>query len=94
MYYRRLEIDEERDMQQETLKKPSEFGHVDWQMRNGKMVKVIRIASRYYFTKYEVQVQVFNEMCEAHLGCEGPISKRVQIMSAEDLPQVNPIYFK
>ena len=87
IYYRRTEIDKERDFNQETIKKPSELGYSDWQTRNGKMVRVIKIDRRYFYTKYMVKIQVFNDMCQEPL-CEGPISNETEIMSAEDLPQV------
>ena len=58
------------------------------------MVKVIKIDPRYYFTTYEVKVQVFNEMCEDPY-CSGPMSDPVSVYSAEDLPQVfDDVYFE
>ena len=51
---------------------------------------VIRIQRKYFFTTYEVKVQVFNDMCEEKSNCEGPISEPETIYSAEDLPQVAP----
>ena len=55
------------------------------------MVRVVKIDRRYFYTKYMVKIQVFNDMCqEPH--CEGPISDEVEIMSAEDLPQVINVY--
>ena len=72
---------------QETIKKPSELGYSDWQIKNGKQVKVIKIDPRYYFTTYEVKVQVFNDMCQEP-RCDGPMSDPVSVFSAEDLPQV------
>ena len=35
-------------------------------------------------------VQVFNDKCIDTEGCEGPMSEEVEILSAEDLPQVAP----
>ena len=87
MYYKRTKIDPDVDFVQETIKKPSELGYSDWQTKNGKMVKVIKIDPRYYFTTYEVKIQVFNQMCEEP-RCQGPISDPIEIYSAEDLPQV------
>ena len=87
VYYKRTKIDPDVDFVQETIKKPSELGYSDWQTKNGKMVKVIKIDARYYFTTYNVSIQVFNEMCEDPY-CAGPRSEQVEITSAEDLPQV------
>ena len=50
---------------------------------------VVRIQRKYFYTQYEVKVQVFNDMCE-HMECSGPTSLPVTIYSAEDLPQVAP----
>ena len=50
---------------------------------------VVRIQRKYFYTQYEVKVQVFNDMCD-HLQCSGPTSLPVTIYSAEDLPQVAP----
>ena len=50
---------------------------------------VVRIQRKYFYTQYEVKVQVFNDMCKhEHPPCNGPISEPVTIYSAEDLPQV------
>ena len=89
MYYKRTGVDPDIDFVQETIRKPNEIGYSDWQTneRNGKMVKVIKIDPRYYFTTYETKIQVFNQMCEEP-RCDGPISDPVTVFSAEDLPQV------
>ena len=87
VYYKRTGVDPDVDFVQETIKKPSELGYSDWETKNGKMVKVIKIDPRYYFTTYETKIQVFNEMCEEP-RCEGPMSDPVEVYSAEDLPQV------
>ena len=79
VYYRRIGIDPERDFQQKTLKKMSGKAHL----------YVVRINRKYYYTQYEVKVQVFNDMCQEP-DCEGPISDPVTIYSAEDMPQVAP----
>ena len=50
---------------------------------------VVRIQRKYFYTQYEVKVQVFNDMCD-HMQCSGPTSLPVTIYSAEDLPQVAP----
>ena len=50
---------------------------------------MVRIQRKYFYTKYEVKVQVFNDMCNEPI-CSGPISEPVTIYSAEDLPQVAP----
>ena len=50
---------------------------------------VVRIQRKYFYTQYEVKVQVFNDMCEEP-ACNGPISQPQIIYSAEDLPQVAP----
>ena len=78
VYYRRVGVDEERDFQQKTLKSLGNIG-----------LFVVRIQRKYYFTDYEVKVQVFNDECEEPI-CEGPISDPVMIQSAEDMPQVAP----
>ena len=58
------------------------------------MVKVIKIDPRYYFTTYDVKVQVFNQMCEDPY-CVGPMTDPVSVYSAEDLPQVfDDVYFQ
>ena len=49
----------------------------------------MRIQRKYFYTQYEVKVQVFNDMCD-HMQCSGPTSLPVTIYSAEDLPQVAP----
>jgi hypothetical protein len=49
----------------------------------------IRINRKYFWTTYEVKVQVFNIMCEEP-DCNGPVSDPVIIYSAEDMPQVAP----
>ena len=87
VYYKRTGVDPDVDFVQETIKKPSELGYSDWETKNGKMVKVIKIDPRYYFTTYETKIQVFNEMCEEP-WCKGPMSEPVEVYSAEDLPQV------
>ena len=87
VYYKRTGVDKDVDFVQETIKKPSELGYSDWQIKNGKQVKVIKIDPRYYFTTYEVKVQVFNDMCQEP-RCDGPMSEPVSVFSAEDLPQV------
>jgi len=78
VYYRRIGVDEERDFQQKTLKS----------LRNINLY-VVRIQRKYFYTQYEVKVQVFNDMCD-HMQCSGPTSLPVTIYSAEDLPQVAP----
>jgi len=50
----------------------------------------IRIEDSFYYTKYLVKVQVFNDKCIDTEGCEGPMSEAVEVLSAEDLPQVAP----
>ena len=50
---------------------------------------MVRIQRKYFYTQYEVKVQVFNDMCD-HMVCSGPTSLPVTIYSAEDLPQVAP----
>ena len=50
----------------------------------------IRIDKEYYWTPYIVKIQVFNDKCLDTSGCPGPISEEVEVMSAEDLPQVAP----
>jgi len=91
VYYKRTGIDPDIDFVQETIKKPNEIGYSDWQTneRNGKMIKVIKIDPRYYFTTYDTKIQVFNQMCEEP-RCDGPVSDPVSVFSAEDLPQVAP----
>merc|ERR1712038_1532239 len=89
VYYKRTGVDPDVDFVQEAIKKPSELGYSDWETKNGKMVKVIKIDPRYYFTTYETKIQVFNEMCEEP-WCKGPMSEPVEVYSAEDLPQVAP----
>ncbi len=71
-------MQEERDYQQKTLR---HLGNVGFY--------VVKINKEYYFTTYEVRVQVFNDECREP-ECEGPISGPVVIYSAEDLPQVAP----
>jgi len=78
VFYRRTGVDEERDFQQKTLKHLGNIG-----------LFVVRIHRKYYFTTYEVRVQVFNEQC-VEPDCEGPISDPVEVFSAEDMPQVAP----
>jgi hypothetical protein len=78
VYYRRVGVDLERDFQQRTLEKLGNIG-----------LYVIRINRKYFWTTYEVKVQVFNDMCEEP-DCDGPISDPVIIYSAEDMPQVAP----
>ena len=78
VYYRRIGIDPERDFQQKTLKSLGNLG-----------LYVVRIQRKYFYTQYEVKVQVFNDMCEEP-ACNGPISQPQIIYSAEDLPQVAP----
>ena len=78
VYYRRVGIDPERDFQQKTLKSLGNVG-----------LYVVRIQRKYFYTEYEVKVQVFNDLCEEPL-CNGPISEPQIIYSAEDLPQVAP----
>lgn len=78
VYYRRTGVDEERDFQQKTLKSLSNTG-----------IYVVRIQHKYFYTTYEVKVQVFNDVCEEPV-CSGPISEPATIYSAEDLPQVAP----
>ena len=51
--------------------------------------QLITPCRKYYYTTYEVKVQVFNDMCEEP-GCKGPVSDPVEIYSAEDMPQVAP----
>ena len=43
-----------------------------------------------YWTPYIVKIQVFNDKCLDTAGCPGPMSEEVEVMSAEDLPQVAP----
>ena len=50
---------------------------------------VIQIKEDYFYTKYEVKIQVFNDLC-IHTKCDGPTSDPVFVMSAEDLPAVAP----
>ncbi len=50
---------------------------------------VVMIGRKYYYTTYEVSVQVFNDVCQEP-ACEGPKSDPVTIYSAEDMPQVAP----
>ena len=78
IYYRRVGVDKENDFQQKTLKS---LGNID--------MYVIRVPRSYYYTTYEVKVQVFNEMCREP-ECQGPVSDTVTVMTAEDLPQVSP----
>ena len=78
MYYRRIGVDPDRDFQQKTLRNLGNVG-----------LYVVRINRKYYYTTYEVKVQVFNDMCEEP-ECQGPVSDPVEIYSAEDMPQVAP----
>ncbi|XP_040571897.1 contactin [Lepeophtheirus salmonis] len=78
IYYRRTGIDPEWDFQQKTL---TDLGNIN--------IYVINIQRKYFFTTYEVKIQVFNDLCQEP-KCEGPISDPVEIYSAEDLPQVAP----
>ena len=78
VFYRRINFDEDRDFQQKTLK---ELGNID--------TYVIRVPTKYFYTEYEVKVQVFNSMCEEP-ACSGPVSDTVVVRTAEDLPQVAP----
>ncbi len=78
IYYRRVGVDEERNFQEKTLK---DLGNID--------MHVIRVPRQYFWTTYEIKVQVFNDMC--HLPqCQGPMTDPVTVMTAEDLPQVAP----
>jgi len=78
IFYRRTGVDEERDFQENTLR---HLGNVN--------MYVIRVPREYFFTTYEVKVQVFNDMC--HMPqCSGPMSEPETVMTAEDLPQVAP----
>jgi hypothetical protein len=78
IYYRRVGVDEERNFQEKTLK---DLGNID--------MHVIRVPRQYFWTTYEIKVQVFNDMC--HLPqCQGPLTDPVTVMTAEDLPQVAP----
>jgi len=78
IYYRRTGIDEERDFQEKTLRGQ---GNIN--------MYVIRVPSDYYYTKYEVKIQVFNDMC--HLPeCSGPITDPVEVLTAEHLPFATP----
>ena len=77
VYYRRIGVDPDRDFQQKTLKNLGNIG-----------LYVVRINRKYYYTTYEVKVQVFNDMCEEP-ECQGPVSDPVEIYSAEDMPQVS-----
>ena len=78
VYYRRVGVEEERDFQQKTLKNLGNIG-----------MYVIRVPDNFYYTTYEVKVQVFNSMCEEP-DCSGPMSETVVVRTAEDLPQVAP----
>ena len=78
IFYRRVGVDKERDFQQKTLKS---LGNI--------AMYVIRVPRQYFYTTYEVKVQVFNDMCREP-ECSGPISDPVFVMTAEDLPQVAP----
>jgi len=78
IYYRRVGVDPERDFQQKSLKSLGNIG-----------MYVIRVDRKYFFTTYEVKVQVFNDMCEEP-ACSGPVSEPVTVMSAESLPAVAP----
>ena len=78
IYYRRTGVDPERDFQQKTLKSLGNLG-----------MYVVRIPRQYFFTTYEIKLQAFNDKCQEP-ACKGPISDPVEIMSAEDLPQVAP----
>lgn len=79
IYYKRTGVDKEIDYQQKTLQSA---GNIQFY--------VIRIQRQYYFTEYEVKIQVFNDMCLHTNNCDGPISEPVTLLSAEDLPQVAP----
>jgi len=80
VYYRRVGVEKEIDFQQKTLES---LGNTN--------LYVVRIQRKYFYTQYEVKVQVFNDMCKhEHPPCNGPISEPVTIYSAEDLPQVAP----
>ena len=79
LYYKRVGVDEERDFQQKTLQ---DLGNIE--------MYVIRIQRQYYFTEYQIKIQVFNDMCLHTNNCNGPISEPQTLMSAEDLPQVAP----
>jgi len=78
VYYRRVGVDRERDFQQKTLRTLGNIG-----------MYVIRVPRKYFYTDYEVKVQVFNDLC-AEPECVGPVSPVVTLKSAEDLPQVAP----
>merc|ERR1712037_679413 len=79
IFYKRVGVDKEIDYQQKTLQKA---GNIQF--------FVIRIQRQYYFTEYEVKIQVFNDKCLHSNNCKGPISEPVRLLSAEDLPQVAP----
>ena len=75
----RVGVDKEIDYQQKTLQT---LGNIE--------MYVIRIQRQYYFTEYEIKIQVFNDMCQHTANCPGPVSEPVVLLSAEDLPQVAP----
>ena len=79
IFYKRVGVDKEIDYQQKTLQKA---GNIQF--------FVIRIQRQYYFTEYEVKIQVFNDKCLHTNNCQGPTSEPVRLLSAEDLPQVAP----
>ena len=79
IYYKRVGVDKEMDYQQKTLQK---LGNIE--------MYVIRIQRNYYFTEYDIKIQVFNDMCLHTDNCQGPTSAPVRLLSAEDLPQVAP----
>ena len=65
IYYRRIGVDEERDFQQQTLK---QLGTIS------RGFYVVKIQKKYYWTQYEVKVQVFNDLCLDHNCTVAPVS--------------------
>lgn len=45
---------------------------------------VVSVPSQYYYTRYQVQVQAFNDIGE------GPVSNISMVYTAEDMPQATP----
>ncbi len=65
------------------------FHHKDLEHLGNIDLYVIRIPQKYYYSTYEIKIQVFNDLCKEP-ECQGPISNPVTIYSAEDLPQASP----
>ena len=80
--YYKLFYKQREDLSFKQVKSLRHLGNID--------TYTIRIDKEYYWTPYIVKIQVFNDKCLDTAGCPGPMSEEVEVMSAEDLPQVAP----